>query len=54
VYTDNQEDRPAELVRGRIGAWKVVAMVAPGALDYLLFGRRRAAPVLATPNLNDV
>ena len=38
--------RPAELVRGRVGVWKVVAMVAPGALVYLLFGRRRAAPDL--------
>ena len=41
--------RPAELVRGRVGVWKVVAMVGPGALAYLLFGRRRAAP-----GLNDV
>ena len=46
--------RPAELVRGRVGVWKVVAMVGPGALAYLLFGRRRAAPTLATPNLNNV
>ena len=38
--------RPAELVRGRVGVWKVVAMVGPGALVYLLFGRRRAAPDL--------
>jgi hypothetical protein len=41
--------RPSELVRGRVGVWKVVAMVGPGALAYLLFGRRRAAP-----SLNDV
>ena len=46
--------RPAELVRGRVGVWKVVAMMGPGALTYLLFGRRRAAPTLATPDLNDV
>ncbi len=46
--------RPAELVRGRVGVWKVVAMVGPGALAYLLFGRRRATPTLATPNLNEV
>ena len=46
--------RPAELVRGRVGVWKVVAMVGPGALVYLLFGRRRAAPTLATHNLNNV
>ena len=38
--------RPAELVRGRVGVWKVVAMVGPGALAYLVFGRRRAAPDL--------
>jgi hypothetical protein len=46
--------RPAELVRGRVGVWKVVAMVGPGALAYLVFGRRRAAPTLATPNLNNL
>ena len=45
--------RPAELVRGRVRVWKVVAMVGPGALAYLLFGRRRSAPTLATPHLND-
>jgi hypothetical protein len=38
--------RPAELVRGRVGVWKVAAMVGPGALVYLVFGRRRAAPDL--------
>ena len=46
--------RPAELVRGRVGVWKAVAMVGPGALAYLLFGRRRATPALATPNLSNV
>jgi hypothetical protein len=46
--------RPPELVRGRVGVWKVVAMVGPGALAYLLFGRRRATPTQATPILNDV
>jgi hypothetical protein len=46
--------RPAELVRGRVGVWKAVAMVGPGALAYLIFGRRRAAPTLVTPNLNNV
>ena len=46
--------RPPELVRGRVGVWKIVAMVGPGALVYLLFGRRRATATLATPNLNDV
>jgi hypothetical protein len=46
--------RPAELVRGRVRVWKVVAMVGPGALAYLLFGRRRATPTLAMPDLNDV
>ncbi len=46
--------RPAELVRGRVRVWKVVAMVGPGALAYLLFGRRRATPAPAIPNLNGV
>jgi hypothetical protein len=41
-------------VRGKVGVWKVVAMVGPGALAYLLFGRRRATPTLATHNLNGV
>jgi len=45
--------RPAELVRGRVGVWKVVAMAGPGALAYLLFGRRRAATTMATPDLID-
>lgn len=36
--------RPPELVRGRVGLWKAVAMVPPGAVAYLLLGRRRAAP----------
>jgi hypothetical protein len=46
--------RPAELVRGRVRVWKVVAMVGPGALAYLLFGRRRATPTPAMPDLIDV
>jgi hypothetical protein len=45
--------RPPELVRGRVGVWKVVAMAGPGAVAYLLFGRRRAAPVVETPSLID-
>ena len=36
--------RPAELVRGRVGVWKAVAMVPPGAAAYLLLGRRRPVP----------
>ncbi len=46
--------RPAELVRGRVRVWKVVAMVGPGALAYLLFGRRMATPTPAMPDLIDV
>ena len=46
--------RPAELVRGRVGVWKVVAMMGPGALAYLVFGRRRAAATLTAPDLNNV
>ncbi len=38
--------RPAELVRGSVRVWKVVAMVGPGAVAYLLFGRRRVASVV--------
>jgi hypothetical protein len=36
--------RPPELVRGKVGFWKAVAMVPPGAVAYLLLGRRRAVP----------
>ena len=46
--------RPAELVRGRVGVWKVAAMVAPGALAYLLFGRRGAAPQPTVEILNSI
>ena len=44
--------RPAELTRGRVGVWKAVAMVPPGAAAYLLLGRRRAVPAapLEIPN----
>jgi hypothetical protein len=45
--------RPAELVRGRVGVWKVVAMAGPGAVAYLLFGRRRATPSVATADSID-
>jgi|GEM_PF-4187598 len=38
--------RPAELVRGSVRVWKVVAMVGPGAVAYLLFGRRGVAPTV--------
>jgi len=39
--------RPAELVRGSVRLWKVVAMVGPGAVAYLLFGRRKVASTVA-------
>lgn len=44
--------RPPELVRGRVGLWKAAAMLPPGAVAYLVFGRRRAAPpvTLEMPN----
>lgn len=35
--------RPPELVRGPVMLWRAVAMVPPGAVGYLLLGRRRAA-----------
>ena len=40
--------RPSELVRGRVGIWKAVAMAPPGAVVYLLLGRRRTAPPATT------
>jgi hypothetical protein len=39
--------RPAGLVRGSRSVWKVVAMVPPGAVAYLLFGRRRSSIIAA-------
>jgi len=38
--------RPPQLVRGKAGVWKAVAMVPPGAVAYLLFGRRRAVEAM--------
>jgi hypothetical protein len=45
--------RPAELVRGNVRVWKVAAMVGPGAVAYLVFGRRRSAPTVLTLDLVD-
>ena len=39
--------RSPELVRGKVGVWKVVAMVPPGAVAYFVFGRRRKTSVAA-------
>jgi hypothetical protein len=33
--------RPPEAVRGPVALWRVVAGVPPGAVAYLVFGRRR-------------
>ncbi len=38
--------RPAQLVRGKVGVWKAVAMVPPGAVAYLLLGRRRTVEAM--------
>ena len=35
--------RPPEAVRGPIVMWRAVAAVPPGAVAYLIFGRRRSA-----------
>jgi hypothetical protein len=32
--------------------WKVVALVGPGAVAYLLFGRRRAASTVVLDPIN--
>jgi hypothetical protein len=46
--------RSPELIRGSLTVWRIAAMVPPGAVAYLLFGRRRvdSVAVLAIdPNL---
>jgi hypothetical protein len=35
--------RPPELVRGPVVLWRVIALAPPGAVAYLLLGRRRAS-----------
>lgn len=35
--------RPPEAVRGPVGVWRVVAGTPPGAVVYLVVGRRRKA-----------
>ncbi|MGI9586084.1 MAG: hypothetical protein ACR2N7_10890 [Acidimicrobiia bacterium] len=38
--------RDPEMIRGSIRIWKIVAMAPPGAVTYLIIGRRRALAVL--------
>jgi len=35
--------RPPEAVRGPVALWRTVAAIPPGAVAYLMFGRRRAS-----------
>ena len=37
--------RPPEAVRGPVAVWRVVAGIPPGAVAYLVFGRRRMSLV---------
>lgn len=34
--------RPAEQVKGPVAVWRAAAMTPPGAVAYLIFGRRRS------------
>ena len=38
--------RPPEAVRGPVALWRVVAGVPPGAVAYLVFGRRRMSSTI--------
>lgn len=46
--------RPAELVRGPVGLWKALAMVPPGAVAYLVLGRRKALPPVSLETQNSI
>lgn len=37
--------RPPEAIRGPVALWRVIAGVPPGAVAYLVFGRRRMSSV---------
>lgn len=37
--------RPPEAVRGPVAFWRVIAGVPPGAVAYLIFGRRRMSSI---------
>ena len=39
--------RPPEAVRGPVAVWRVVAGIPPGAVAYLIFGRRRMSSDVA-------
>jgi hypothetical protein len=39
--------RPPEAIRGPIALWRVIAGVPPGAVAYLVFGRRRMSSTAA-------
>ncbi len=44
--------RPPEAVRGPVMVWRAVAAVPPGAVAYLILGRRRT-PLDASEELSD-
>jgi hypothetical protein len=39
--------RPPEAIRGPVALWRVIAGVPPGAVAYLIFGRRRMSSIAA-------
>ena len=46
--------RRHELVRGPVGLWRALEMVPPGAVAYLVIGRRRAVTIEAIEVPNSI
>ena len=45
--------RPPEAVRGPVAVWRVVAGIPPGAVAYLLLGRRRMSSIASNGSVGE-